>query len=104
MGSLFSEVPGRSYTGTSPIIKDKRHRDARDVIRKEAWHFYRTISGVRLCWELEEPEGPGRGLWRSGVWRFEPPLRPPRMRAAGETTYVQGYLTHKKPSSPRTLH
>ena len=20
--------------------------------------FYRTISGVRLCWELEEPEGP----------------------------------------------
>ena len=29
-----------------------------DVIRKEAWSFYRTISGVRLCWELEEPEGP----------------------------------------------
>ena len=28
------------------------------VIRKEAWSFYRTISGVRLCWELEEPEGP----------------------------------------------
>ena len=22
------------------------------------WPFYRTISGVRLCWELEEPEGP----------------------------------------------
>jgi len=29
-----------------------------DVIRKDAWPFYRTISGVRLCWELEEPEGP----------------------------------------------
>ena len=29
-----------------------------DVIRKEAWTFYRTISGVRLCWELEEPKGP----------------------------------------------
>ena len=29
-----------------------------DVIRKEAWSFYRTISGVRLWWELEEPEGP----------------------------------------------
>ena len=29
-----------------------------DVIRKEAWSFYRTISGVRLCWELEEPGGP----------------------------------------------
>ena len=26
-------------------------------IRKEAWPFYRTIPGVRLCWELEEPEG-----------------------------------------------
>jgi len=29
-----------------------------DVIRKEAWPFYRTISGVRLFWELEEPKGP----------------------------------------------
>jgi hypothetical protein len=28
------------------------------VIRKEAWPFYRTTSGVRLCWELEEPEVP----------------------------------------------
>ena len=28
------------------------------MIRKEAWLFYRTISGVRLCWELEEPNGP----------------------------------------------
>ena len=28
-----------------------------DVIRKEAWPFCRTISGVRLCWELEEPRG-----------------------------------------------
>ena len=34
-----------------------------DVIRKEAWPFYRAISSVRLCWELEEskePEGPWR--------------------------------------------
>ena len=29
-----------------------------DVIRKEAWTFCRTISGVRLCWELEQPTGP----------------------------------------------
>ena len=29
-----------------------------DVIRKEAWPLYRTSSGVRLCWELEEPKGP----------------------------------------------
>ena len=28
------------------------------MIRKEAWSFYRTSSGVRLCWELEEPTGP----------------------------------------------
>ena len=28
------------------------------MIRKEAWPFYRTISGVRLGWELEEPKGP----------------------------------------------
>ena len=27
------------------------------MIRKEAWPFYRTISGVCLCWELEEPKG-----------------------------------------------
>ena len=27
------------------------------MIRKEAWSFYRTISGVLLCWELEEPKG-----------------------------------------------
>jgi len=32
-----------------------------DVIQEEAWSFYRTSSGVRLCWELEEhkrPKGP----------------------------------------------
>ena len=28
------------------------------MIRTEAWSFYRTISGVRLCWELEELKGP----------------------------------------------
>ena len=33
-----------------------------DVIRKEAWPFHRTISGVRLCWELEEPKGPKEQL------------------------------------------
>ena len=32
-----------------------------DVIRKEAWPFYRTSSGARLCWELEEPKGPKGG-------------------------------------------
>ena len=28
------------------------------MIRKEVWSLYRTSSGVRLCWELEEPKGP----------------------------------------------
>ncbi|KAJ1465568.1 hypothetical protein T484DRAFT_1922600, partial [Baffinella frigidus] len=43
-----------------------------DVIRKEARPLYRTSSGVRLCWELEEPKGPkepgrARGRVSSGV-------------------------------------
>ena len=34
-----------------------------NVVPKEAWLFCRTSSGVRLCWELEEPKGPkGSGL------------------------------------------
>ena len=28
------------------------------MTRKEAWPLYRTISGVRLCWVLEETKGP----------------------------------------------
>ena len=34
-----------------------------NVIRKEAWLFCRTSSGVRLCWELEKPKGP-KGVCR----------------------------------------
>jgi len=39
-----------------------------DVIRKEAWPFYRTSSGVRLWWELKEPKGPKgpTGLGQTG--------------------------------------
>jgi len=37
-----------------------------DVIRKEAWSFYRKISGVSLCWELEEPKGPKGGVEKKG--------------------------------------
>ena len=29
-----------------------------DVLRKEAWSFYRTSSGVCLYWEVEVPKGP----------------------------------------------
>ena len=37
------------------------------MISEEAWSFYRTSSGVRLCWELEKPKGPegtGQRLYR----------------------------------------
>ena len=46
-----------------------------DVIRKEAWPFYRTISGLRLCWELEEPKGlqVQIGPWVSGHLRRNEP-------------------------------
>ena len=32
------------------------------MIRKQSLSFYRTTSGVRLCWELEEPKGPKLSL------------------------------------------
>ena len=56
-----------------------------DVIRKEAWFFYRTISSVHLCWELAEPKGP------KGV------------SALSEGIYlgIQGYLARKKTQNPQ---
>ena len=42
------------HVGLNYNLKDLR--GGLNVTRKEAWSFYRTISGVRLCWELEEPE------------------------------------------------
>ena len=46
--------------GTPATFADLNLKDLTDldVIRKEAYSFYGTISGVRLCWELEEPQGP----------------------------------------------
>ena len=38
-----------------------------DVVRKEAWLFYRTNSSVRLCWGLEEPKGPKK-VFETGTW------------------------------------
>ena len=46
-----------------------------DVIRKEAWPCYRTISGVRLCWELEEPKGTKAGGELSKLGRRQQPKR-----------------------------
>jgi len=50
-------VPSLAFCDLHPREVNLKYPDL-DVIRKEAWPFYRTISGVRLCWELEEPKGP----------------------------------------------
>ena len=46
--------------GTSTVSEFAREsiRKFLGYAGKEAWLFYRTSSGVRLCWELEEPKGP----------------------------------------------
>jgi len=51
-GFLISEVP--LHVSVSASLWKFRT----DVIRKKAWSFYRTISSVLLCWELEELKGP----------------------------------------------
>ena len=68
-----------------------------DVIRKEAWSFYRTSSGVRLCWELEEPEGP-KGLQGYLAHQNVPPLGPhssPIRRALG-WSWGGGAVSYKR--------
>ena len=55
-------------------LRDRRFHPA----RKEAWSFYRIISDVRLCWELEEPKGP-RG-----------PVRPVRMNPTHQPQSLNG--------------
>ena len=52
------------------------------MIRKEAWTFYRTISGIRLCWVLEEPKGP-KGLLVP-VRVLEPAAHPGRVEQVPE--------------------
>jgi len=47
-----SALGARGTGGVEPCAPSSMHRG------KEAWPFYRTISGVRLCWELEESKGP----------------------------------------------
>ena len=41
------------------------------MIQKEAWSFYRTISGVRLYWVLEKPKG-SKGLNAHRLARLYP--------------------------------
>jgi len=70
----------------------------RDVIRKEAWPFYRTIPGVRLCWKLEEPKGP------KGAIVSCPIVGGPSVESQKEPfslfSALQGYLAHKKLHPP----
>ena len=64
------------------------------MIRTKAWSFYRTSSGVRLCWELEDPKGPqGPLALKSLLLRM--PRRgkeglgtQPRVRIAGVTLHT----------------
>ena len=66
-----------------------------DVVRNEAWSFYGTIFGVRLCWELEGPKGPkgsgrraqGSGLRAQGSGRR---VQGPGIRAQGAGLRAQG--------------
>ena len=62
-----------------------------DVIRKDAWSFYRTISGVRLCWELEEPKGPKGRMCH---------IRSTAIVASPKGCRLQGHLAHKKHPPP----
>ena len=54
-GVTESILPTQLVGGVDRILEPL---GLRGVIRKEAWPFCRTISVVRLCWELEEPKGP----------------------------------------------
>ena len=55
IGNSTPVVQSVGWCTAAPSLRCQR---GLDVIRKEAWSFYRTISGVHLCWELEEPKGP----------------------------------------------
>jgi len=79
----FEEYPS---AGSAAILRT----GGADVIRKEAWSFYRTISGVRLCWELEEPQGP-EGPVSAYVGRSED-LKDLKGSINTARTYVQGGL------------
>jgi len=57
----FVYLTARNQTVAYLTLKIHHHRiggPRNNNSAKDAWPFYRTISGVRLCWELEEPEGP----------------------------------------------
>ena len=81
-----------------PFCRDPLYRGGLDVNRKEAWPFYRTSSGVRLCWELEEPKGPKHTHTDSSPARPAAPALAPEYRPDGLTG-----LLHKETRPLRTL-
>ena len=85
LATIHSPPPLRQGVSQLTGAGYARHR----MIRKEAWSFYRTISVVRICGELEEPKGPqGRSHFEilSGSTRY--------------TQCLQGYVAHKKTPTP----
>jgi len=52
-------VQGKERGGGGEIRQQGgRQKDERRHHGWRPWHFCRTSSSVRLCWELEEPKGP----------------------------------------------
>ena len=69
-----------AYVGSSENLKDLKEDNpfsrflprssapgGLNVIRKEAWLFGKTSSGVRLYWEPEQPEGPNGRARKHGL-------------------------------------
>ena len=77
-------APSVSSPAASPPRSSLSSTGGLDVIRKEAWPFYRTSSGVRLFWQLAEPKRP-KGRADEGQSHLEEE-RP----ASG----LHGYLAH----------
>jgi hypothetical protein len=78
-----------AYVGHPRNLKDLKdtilYTGGPVVIRKEAWSFYKTSSGVRLCWELEEPKEPKKDRTISGVrlcWNLAEPKGPQGQKIA----------------------
>ena len=44
-------------TAVQIVAQKSPHAHSTGYVRNEAWLSCRTSSGVRLCWELEEPKG-----------------------------------------------
>ena len=77
----------------------RRERHSEDVIRKEACFFERTIFGVRLCWELEEPKGPKKAA--AARETFAPSVRVMSAQTSHPSSHpLQEYLAHKKHTPP----